>query len=79
MSVAKSNREGYLAMVEFLRAYAERARAGSLATLLADVEIDVDGEPVDPAMWSDWRAALNVVREAGFTNMNRPSPGSPDD
>lgn len=59
-------REGYLAMVEFLRAYADRARAGSLATLLADVQLDPDGEPHDPAMWSDWITALEVVRGLGF-------------
>ncbi len=58
-------RKGYLAMVEFLRAYVERARAGSLATLLADVEIDADGMPFDPAMWSDWLAAVEVVRGTG--------------
>lgn len=58
-------REGYLVMVEFLRAYVERAGAGSLAALLADVEIDADGMPFDPAMWSDWLAAVSVVRGAG--------------
>lgn len=63
MSDPSFGREGYLVMVEFLRAYSERAGAGSLATLLADVEIDVDGEPFDPAMWPDWLAALKVVRE----------------
>ena len=67
MTDMRSNREGYLAMVEFLRAYAERAWAGSLATLLADVEIDVDGKPFDPAMWSDWLAALKVVRDTEST------------
>jgi len=53
-------------MVEFLRAYADRARAGSLPTLVADVELASDGEPCDPAMWSDWLAALEVVREAAI-------------
>jgi hypothetical protein len=48
-----------------LRAYVERAGAGSLATLLADVEIDADGMPFDPAMWSDWLAAVAVVRGTG--------------
>lgn len=62
ISGAESNREGYLAMVEFLRAYSERAEAASLATLLADIEIAGDGEPSDPAMWSDWLAALEVAR-----------------
>lgn len=59
---ALSAREGYLVMVEFLRRYVERAGAGSLATLLADVELDVDGMPFDPAMWSDWIAAVDIVR-----------------
>lgn len=49
-------------MVEFLRRYAERAGAGSLPTLLADIELDVDGMPFDPAMWSDWLAAVDIVR-----------------
>lgn len=62
---ALSDREGYLAMVEFLLAYVGRAGAGSLATLLADVEIDVDGMPFDPAMWSDWLAAIEIVRGVG--------------
>ena len=64
-SGAMAEREGYLAMVEFLRVYVDRARAGSLATLLADVEIDADGIPFDPTMWSDWLAAVEVVRGAG--------------
>ncbi len=60
-----SARDGYLAMVEFLRDYRDRAREGSIATLLADVELDADGLPFDPAMWSDWLAALDVVRGLG--------------
>jgi hypothetical protein len=64
-SGAMAEREGYLAMVEFLRVYVDRARAGSLATLLGDGEIDADGMPFDPAMWSDWLAAVEVVRGAG--------------
>lgn len=70
MGHTMSSREGYLAMVEFLRVYSERARAGSLATLLADVELDADGDPCDPAMWSDWLAALEVVRGSGFTSLS---------
>jgi hypothetical protein len=60
-----SAREGYLAMIQFLRAYLDRAREGSTATLLADVEVDADGLPFDPGMWSDWLAALDVVRRLG--------------
>ena len=69
-SEATSDREIYLAMVEFLRAYAERAQAGSLETLLADIELAGDGAPLDPAMWVDWLAALEVVR--------RPDSGAMD-
>jgi hypothetical protein len=61
-NMSVEEREGYLAMVEFMRAYAARAGAGDLATLLADIELASDGEPQDPASWQDWLDAVALVR-----------------
>ncbi len=65
-----SNREGYLAMVEFLRMFVDRAPGYALVTVLDDVETEGKGESSDPAMWEDWVKALEVVRRA--------QPAAPD-
>lgn len=43
-------------------------RAGNdVETLIADITIESDGQPLDPAAWSDWldciRAARTLVEE----------------
>jgi len=57
-----TERLAFLAMVQFLRQYAERA-GDDLITLLGDVESMGDGQPTDPAAWSDWLACVEEVTQ----------------
>lgn len=54
-----SSRLAFRAMAEFIAAHYARARAGDVATLLADIELQPDGQPGDPAAWDDWVAAID--------------------
>ncbi len=55
-----TDREAFIAMRLFLEQF--YARAGNdMETLIADITIESDGEPLDPAAWSDW---LSCVRTA---------------
>lgn len=56
-----SIRQGFLAMAKFLEAF--YARAGDdFATLMTDLQIQEDGESLDPAAWTDWMAAVRQVQ-----------------
>ena len=56
-------RDAFDAMFVFLEAYWERGGRTSddLAVLLGSLNLAGDGMPMDPAQWSDWRAAVDKV------------------
>jgi hypothetical protein len=54
--------EAFDAMSLFLNRYAERA-GDDLITLLGDLQLMEDGEPTDPAAWSDWMSCVSDVRQ----------------
>ena len=58
--------QAYDAMVGFLEAYWVRGgrTSGDIANLLSSVSrgIWADGEPGDPAQWSDWLDAISRTR-----------------
>ena len=57
-------REAYAAMVRFLTAYMDRTAPDyPLAPLVADVAIETDWGPGDPASWSDWLSAVAAVKD----------------
>lgn len=50
-----------------MRCYLEEfcARAGNdMETLIADITIEEDGRPLDPAAWSDWESCVRRVKGA---------------
>lgn len=54
--------QGFLAMGKFLHAYCERTGGkGYIATICADVEMEYDRGPVDPAALSDWAECVGEV------------------
>ncbi len=55
-----SIRQAYMAMFRFLESYYDRTHADDVGALLGGMAIDEDGEPMDPAAWSDW---LDAVRQ----------------
>ena len=61
LMVDLSEREAFEAMRLFLDAFYERA-GDDLDTLRADLSIEADGEPLDPAAWQDWLAAVRSVK-----------------
>lgn len=62
MSGQLSTRDAYRAMLRFLESYYERTGSDELGALLGGLTIDEDGQPMDPAAWTDWLAA---VRDGG--------------
>ena len=56
-----SEREAFLVMSEFLWQYARRA-GDDLITLLSDVGLESDGQPHDPAAWTDWLECVRHVK-----------------
>lgn len=56
-----TDREALIAMRLFLEQF--YARAGNdMETLIADITIEPDGEPLDPAAWSDWLSCIRAAR-----------------
>jgi hypothetical protein len=65
MSDQLSTREAYEAMFRFLEAHYDRTGSHELGTLLGGLAIDEDGEPMDPAAWTDWLAAVRIATGGG--------------
>jgi hypothetical protein len=59
MSDQLSTRDAYRAMFRFLEVHYERTGSGELGALLGGLAINEDGQPMDPAAWTDWLAAVN--------------------
>lgn len=56
-----SDRDAFIAMGLFLEQYYSRA-GGDMETLIADISIEADGEPLDPAAWEDWLRCIDQVK-----------------
>jgi len=53
--------QAFAAMSIFLaRFYAEAGN--DMETLLADITLEADGQPLDPAAWTDWIAAIRQAK-----------------
>lgn len=48
-----TEKEAFIAMRLFLERYYKRA-GNDMETLLADITLEADGQPLDPAAWDDW-------------------------
>lgn len=55
--------EAFKAMGLFLSQYYERA-GNDMETLMADISIEPDGEPLDPAAWDDWLECIRKVTQS---------------
>lgn len=53
--------QAFEAMFLFLKDYFERTRSDDIGSLLGDLQIMEDGEPMDPAVWNEW---LDCVQKA---------------
>jgi len=56
-----SERDAFNAMRLFLEQFYSRA-GNDMETLLADIGIEADGQPLDPAAWNDWLHCVERVR-----------------
>lgn len=52
-------------MFRFLEVYYDRTGSDQLGALLGGLAIDEDGQPMDPAAWEDWLAAVDDVMRGG--------------
>jgi hypothetical protein len=65
-------REAFLAMSDYLWQYAQSA-GDDLITLLGDTELEADGEPTDPAAWSDWLRSVERIKTGTPPRSEAPS------
>jgi hypothetical protein len=65
MSDQLSTRDAYEAMFRFLEAYYDTTGSDELGALLGGLALDEDGQPMDPAAWTDWLAAVRNVTDGG--------------
>ncbi len=63
MDDAITIREAFIALRLFLEQYYQRA-GNDLETLIADITIERDGQPLDPAAWDDWVASVRRAQRS---------------
>lgn len=56
-----SPQQAFLAMYSFLDAHYQRSKAGEVGALLGSMSLLKDGRPADPAVASDWAAAVQAA------------------
>ncbi len=56
-----STQQAFLAMYSFLDAHYQRSKADDLGALLGSMSLLRDGSPADPAVASDWQAAVDAA------------------
>lgn len=54
-------RDAYRAMLFFLENYYRRVPSDEIGALLGGLSLADDGDPMDPAAWSDWLEAVQAV------------------
>lgn len=54
--------EAFVAMKLLLEQFYSRA-GNDIETLIADVTIESDGDPLDPAAWHDWMACVREAKD----------------
>jgi hypothetical protein len=57
-----TEREAFIALKLFLDQYYDRA-GNDLETLIADITLEDDGQPLDPAAWDDWLRCVAQAKE----------------
>lgn len=55
-----NDKEAFAAMSPFLAQYYRRA-GNDMETLIADIALEADGQPLDPAAWDDWLECVRTV------------------
>jgi hypothetical protein len=56
-----SPQQAFLAMYSFLDAHYQRSKADDVGALLSSMSLLLDGRPADPAVESDWAAAVQAA------------------
>ncbi|HAC65515.1 MAG TPA: hypothetical protein DCF68_18785 [Cyanothece sp. UBA12306] len=56
-----TEKQAYLAMIEFLDYYYEQTQSDEVGELLGSLQLLEDGKPADPAMWKDWLKSIEKV------------------
>jgi hypothetical protein len=58
-----SIRQAYAAMYQYLKRIYDSTGSDELGGLLGSMSLLPDGQPADPAAWSDWLRAVSDARE----------------
>ncbi|MDJ0580437.1 hypothetical protein [Crocosphaera sp.] len=56
-----TEKQAYLAMIEFLDDYYEQTQSDEIGELLGSLQLLEDGKPADPAMWEDWLKSIEKI------------------
>lgn len=69
METLLTKKEAYLSMIHFLEDFLTMVKSDDIASLLGSMHISSDdGEPMDPAIWSDWEDAVQKTLMAQSKN-----------
>jgi hypothetical protein len=60
--VSLTAHQAFLVMADFIWSHAQSA-GDDLITLLGDTTIEADGQPADPAAWTDWLRSVDRILE----------------
>ncbi|MFG6095939.1 hypothetical protein SPB21_11835 [Leptothoe sp. ISB3NOV94-8A] len=75
MEVLLSEREAYTAMYAFLVKLYDRTQSDDLGGLLGDMSTLEDGDPADPAVWSEWIECIEKTKNGQIsTRMELSAP-----
>ena len=58
-----SERQAFIAMKLFLERFYGHA-GNDMETVIADITLEADGRPLDPAAWSDWIRCVEEAKES---------------
>ena len=56
-----TEKQAYLALIEFLDYYYEQTQADEIGELLGSLQLLEDGKPADPAIWEDWLKSIEKI------------------
>jgi len=62
-----NEKQAFFAMGLFLAQYYQRA-GNDMETLIADITLEADGQPLDPAAWGDWLTCVRTARDKIASN-----------
>lgn len=66
-----TSEEAYCAAFYFLKKYWDLTSSEGVGDLLSIMSVVADGMPADPALWEDWRVAVEQAKKKGVDGIRQ--------